>query len=337
MAGCRISAEYEFRGSQVVRLENESLRVEVLAGKGGDVTEIRDKRTDINVLFEAPHEWHTPDDGYEHPTDEAATFLDYYPGGWQDVLPAAGGPSAPSGVPIGVHGETTLAPWEVIKVRDEPEKVAVTLSLSLTRYPFTVERILALEAGDPVLRVDEHVTNEAPIAVSFSWLQHITFGPPLVSPSTLVDVPCTTILTDPDHDPAAARLPPDEEYKWPIAQRENGRDIDLRRLPDPDERVHDLVALTGFDEGRYTVTNPDIDLGATVRFPEDLYEYLWYWQPLGGFTEPPFFGRNYNIGLEPCTSIPNSGLDRAIDNETAAVLDGGESQQSTIELETHPA
>ncbi|MFC7028263.1 DUF4432 family protein [Halomicroarcula sp. GCM10025710] len=96
------------------------------------------------------------------------------------------------------------------------------------------------------------------------------------------------------------------------------------------------MALADLREGRYTVSNPAIDLGVTVRFPESLYEYLWYWQPLGGFEEAPFFGRNYNVGLEPCTSIPNAGLAEAIENGTAELLDPGETRESTVTLETHP-
>ena len=64
MSGCTITREYTRRGIDTVVLENEALRVEVLAGKGADITELVDKRTNVNVLFEAPHEWHAPGDGH---------------------------------------------------------------------------------------------------------------------------------------------------------------------------------------------------------------------------------------------------------------------------------
>lgn len=59
MPSSRITDEYERKGLDVVILQNDYFRVEVLAGKGGDITEIRDKRTDTNVLFEAPHRYET--------------------------------------------------------------------------------------------------------------------------------------------------------------------------------------------------------------------------------------------------------------------------------------
>jgi galactose mutarotase-like enzyme len=334
--GCTVTDEYQRRGIDTVFLENDHLRVEVLAGKGSDVTEIRDKRTDTNVLFEAPHEWRPPGAGPVGAPDGEFAFLDHYPGGWQTVLPAAGGPTSVAGATLALHGESSLVPWDTRITADSDERVAVEFSTSLTRYPFTVERELSLAAGESVLRVTEAVRNEGEVTVPYSWLQHVALGEPLVGPDARLEVPCETVLVDPDQTSDNARLPPGETYEWPVCETPDGP-VDLREFPPRSERVHDLVALTDLAAGRYTVTNPTLDLGVTVHFPESLYEYLWYWQPFGGFDEAPFFGRTYNVGLEPCTSIPNAGLEAAIENGTAESLDPGESRTSTITLETHPA
>ncbi|MFC7250719.1 aldose 1-epimerase [Halomicroarcula sp. GCM10025324] len=333
--GCSVTDEYQRRGIDTVFLENDHLRVEVLAGKGSDVTEIRDKRTDTNVLFEAPHAWRAPAAGPAGAPDAAFSFLDHYPGGWQTVLPAAGGPTSVAGATLALHGESSVIPWDSRITADTDERVAVEFSTSLTRYPFTIVRELALGAGDSTLAVTETVRNDGEVTVPYSWLQHIALGEPLVDPDAHLDVPCETVLVDPDQTTDTARLPPGETYDWPVCETPDGP-VDLRAFPPREERVHDLVALADLREGRYTVSNPAIDLGVTVRFPESLYEYLWYWQPLGGFEEAPFFGRNYNVGLEPCTSIPNAGLAEAIENGTAELLDPGETRESTVTLETHP-
>ncbi|WP_152043106.1 aldose 1-epimerase [Salinigranum salinum] len=332
---CTVTAEYSRRGLDVVFLENDHLRVELLAGKGGDVTEITDKRTDTNVLFEAPHGWRPPGDGVVGAPDGAFAFLDHYPGGWQSVLPAAGGPASVGGTPLALHGESTLIPWTARVTTDTPSRVAVELTASLTRYPFTVEREVELVAEEPTLSVTETVTNAGDVPVDYSWLQHVALGPPLVAPEARLSVPCETVVVDPDQTTDNARLPPGETFDWPVCETSDGP-VDLREFPPRAERVHDLVALTGLQEGRYTVANPAIDLGVSVEFPHDLYEYLWYWQPFGGFEGAPFFGRNYNVGLEPCTSVPNAGLDRAIENGTAERLDPGARQESTVTVTTHP-
>lgn len=333
---CRITDEYARRGIDTVVLENDSLRVELLAGKGGDVTEIVDKRTDTNVLFESPHEWRAPSEGPVGAPDGAFSFLDHYPGGWQSVLPAAGGPTTVDGAPLALHGESTLVPWQARITADTPDRVAVELAATLTRYPFTIEREFELAAGRSTVTVSEAVTNRGEVAVDYSWLQHVALGEPLVSPEATLSVPCQTVLVDPDQTNDTARLPPGETFEWPVCETDDGP-VDLRAFPPKRDRVHDLVALTDLSEGRYTVTNPSLDLGVTVRFPHEFYEYLWYWQPFGGFEDAPFFGRNYNVGLEPCTSIPNAGLDRAVENGTAAQLAPDETRRSTVTLATHPS
>ena len=67
-----------------------------------------------------------------------------------------------------------------------------------------------------------------------------------------------------------------------------------------------------------------------MSYPSDLYKYLWYWQSLGGGFGYPWYGRTYNIGLEPFTSITNEGLQTAIDNGTALLLDAGQKVESSI-------
>jgi hypothetical protein len=130
-----------------------------------------------------------------------------------------------------------------------------------------------------------------------------------------------------------ARLPRDTTYEWPICETPGG-DVDLRQFPAKDERVHDLVAFADLDEGRYEMLNPEIKLGVSVEFPHDLFEYVWYWQAFGGFEGAPYFGRNYTASLEPCTSIPNAGLEEAIENGTANSLAPDEAVTATLELRT---
>jgi galactose mutarotase-like enzyme len=347
MPGPRVSTEYQRRGIECAILENEHLRVEILTGKGGDVTEIRDKRTDVNVLFEAPHEWRPLGDGPAGAPDATFAYLDHYPGGWQDVLPAAGGPADVAGAPLALHGETPIRSWSVESATATDEAAKLTISLTLSRYPFHVERTLSLPAGASRLTVDERVENLGEVAVDYSWLQHLALGRPLVGPEARLEVPCERILVDPDETNPNARLPAGAEFEWPICRFDGGgesgaaaeseRTVDLREFPPKDERVHDLVALAGLEEGSYTVSNPAIDLGATIRFPAETYEYLWYWQAFGGFTDSPFFGREYVAGLEPCTSIPNAGLERAIENDTAETLEPGETQAVSLSVETHAA
>lgn len=331
MVGCTITDEYRRNGIETLILENEALRVEVLVGKGGDVTEIRDKRTDVNVLFEAPHQWYGLDQAGVGVSDGEFDFLDHYPGGWQDVLPEAGGPSDGPGAPFAQHGETPIVPWKSTILADGDDRVAATLSVDLSRYPFHVEREISLAAGEPTFRVHERVENVGEVGVDYSWLQHVALGEPLVAPGARLEADCETVVVDPDHDPNTRRLPKGERFEWPTCEVD-GETVDLREFPPKDERVHDIAALTDFETGRYTVANSDLDLATTVEFDPDLYEYVWYWGAFGGFEAAPFFGRNYNLGLEPATSRPVAGLERAIENGSANYLGAGESVEMDLSV-----
>ena len=331
MPGLRVTDEYTRRGIDAAFLENEHLRLEVLTGKGGDVTELRDKRTDVDVLLEVPHEWRPPGDGQASAPTAQFAFEDHYPGGWQSILPSGGGPSEAHGAALALHGESAVVPWDATPFEHD-DAVGLDLETRLTRYPFHLERQIRLHRDDPTVYVEESVTNDGEVPVHYSWVQHVALGEPLVAPEATLELPCERVVADPNHDHENARLTPGEVYDWP------GEKVDFREFPPKDERIFDLAAFADLSEGTYTVSNPDLDLAATVSFDESLYEYVWYWGAFGGHTVSPFFGRNYNVGLEPATSIPTTGgLDAAIENGTANELAPGESVETEITLHTAPA
>ena len=107
----RAMDDFEYRGIDTVFLENEHLRVMVLPGKGGDVLEFRDKRTDVDVLWHAEHNWQPPSER-PIPSVDPTMFHDHYPGGWQVNLPVAGYTEGFYDVPYGLHGESALLPFE---------------------------------------------------------------------------------------------------------------------------------------------------------------------------------------------------------------------------------
>jgi hypothetical protein len=104
--GARI-LECQYKGMRVAFLENELLRVGVLADKGTDIFEFNYKPRDMDFVWLSAG-------GVMHPTsylstspDLLATFMDYYPGGWQEIFPNGGAPSSYLGAQFGQHGEVS--------------------------------------------------------------------------------------------------------------------------------------------------------------------------------------------------------------------------------------
>ena len=327
----RVSTAFTYNDIDAAYLENKCLRILVLPGKGGDIVRFVDKRRDVNVLWEGDHNWIPPADGYVPTGGESAWQTDHYPGGWQVNMPLAGNARTMETATYGLHGESALVPWEAHVHRDDDETVTLRLETELVRYPFEVRRDLTLHADAPRLFVRESVTNTSRLDLDYVWQQHVALGRPLVGPAARLDVPTGDAIVPPyGDDYPNARLDDDTRFEWPDAPSIDGGTVDLSEdFPDFDAEHHDLVFATDLRDGWYAVTNPDLDLGFAFAFPHDHFESLWYWQPFGGFADPPYFNRNYNVGLEPTTSTPNSDADQT------KSLGAGETVKATFVARTY--
>jgi len=83
-----------------------------------------------------------------------------------------------------------------------------------------------------------------------------------------------------------------------------------------------MAFLSGMTGGWYAITNRQRGIGFGLVWPEDVFRAVWFWQVYGGALVPPWYGRTYNIGLEPWTTHHNS-LEKALQHGTASVLEPG--------------
>jgi len=329
-SGCRISDAWTYRGLRTVVLENDLIRVIVLADKGADVYSFVHKPTDVDFMWRTP--WGVRDPRKFLPTTGSPTslWLDMYEGGWQTVVPHGGFPSTVAGAEIGLHGEVNTMPWDVDIVEDSERRVSARFRVHGVRTPFRVEKTLSIEAGRAGLIVEETVTNDGEEPADCVWLEHIAIGAPLLAAGARLELPACTILNHPTNMDRDAKLKPGWQGPWPKAAAQRGAAIDFSRFPGKDDRSLDMAYFTGMKEGWYAVTNESLGVGFGVSFPVEVFNYLWFWRNLGGGTGYPWYRRCYNVGLEPCTSFPNTGLTPAIKNKTARRFKAGESVSATI-------
>jgi hypothetical protein len=64
-----------------------------------------------------------------------------------------------------------------------------------------------------------------------------------------------------------------------------------------------------------------------MAWPLDVFPALWFWQVYGGAYGPPWYGRTYNIALEPFSTVQPSIVE-AIADGSAHVLEPGQSIQA---------
>ena len=279
--GARI-LEYEHKGMQVVFLENEKLRVGVLVDKGTDVIEFNHKPTDTDFVWLAPGGVRNPTSYLSTAPDPLATFLDYYPGGWQEIFPNGGAPSSYLGASFGQHGEVSNLPWDYHIVEDGEQSVAVRFSVRTQKTPFLLQKTLRLRSGDSGIRFEETLTNESAVQMRAMWGHHIVFGRPFLEEGCRVRVPegATVVPHEGPIDPDGRRVRGGDNYSWPVVAGESGAEVDLSVLPawgTPSEIVYIKDLSKGFLAGPKAsfVTGAEymVDGGLLaalgVRLPED--------------------------------------------------------------------
>lgn len=321
-------------GLDAVVLENELLRVTILAGKGTDVVEFNFKPRDLDFVTLTPGGIRHPAAALPTTTDPRASFLDVYPGGWQEILPNAGAPSSVFGTRFDQHAEISAVPWDVALVEDTESSVSIRFSVRLQKMPLFLVKALRLHAGEATLHVSETLTNESDLPVQVMWGQHIAFGRPFLVPGARIRLPeGIEIMPHPEPIASGGRRVSDRPgATWPHAHGSNRQPLDLSAVPPPGT-PSDIVYLTGFPDGWYGIARPSDQVGLRVAWDSATFPYLWYWQEFGATTGYPWYGRAYMIGLEPMSSYPTNGLGEAITNGTALSLAPREERQTWYRVE----
>ena len=328
--GCRIDDSWTYRGLKTAIMENKYLRIVILLDKGADIYQFIHKSTDVDFMWRSP--WGVRDPSQFLPTSGSATsmWLDVYEGGWQTVLPGGGYPSEFNGAEMGLHAEVNMMPWDYTIVEDTPERISLKCSVRTYRTPFFFEKTLTLTADTTVLEIEESLVNEGEETTQCVWGQHIALGAPFLSEECVIDLPGGVIINHPTEFHPNNRLKPNSRGTWPWTEDKAGNPIDLSKIPPKSIRAYDQSYISNMSDGWYAVTNQKLELGWGVVYPKEVFPYLWYWQSLGGGFGYPWYGRSYNIGLEPFTSYTNEGLTKAVENGTALQIDPGQRIQTSL-------
>ena len=320
MSDCRLNENLRINGVPAVLLENEQLRVVVLTGKGTDILQFYHRATGIDVLFKTPWGVKNPQTYVQDTPAIAAPFMDFYPGGWQELFPNAGDNCVYKGAELGFHGEICKVPWEFEVLNNSPQQVTVKCRVRTVRVPFLVEKTLTLKSDRASLDIEETITNEGAEPMDFMWGHHPAFGAPFLDEHCRLFAPATGVETG--HAlPAHQLLPSETRFeRFPSVRTDEGDYFDLSRMWPATARFTHLSYLTGLNDGWYCLVNEKTRLGFALRWDLCVFRYLWLWQEFGGTSQYPWWGRGYVTGIEPHSSIPGRGLEKAIERGTQLTL-----------------
>ena len=318
--GCRIHDQITTFGMRTIVLENEVVRISILADKGTEIFEYLFKPKDLDFMWLTENGIQNPLINLPASADPAYSFVDNYSGGWQEVFPNGGLPSVYLGAQFGQHGEVALMPWDYEIVQDTAECITVRFRVKTKKVPFQLTKSLTLTSGSPSLLIKEQLENASDVPLRYMWGQHIAFGKPFLEPGCKIYLPDhIKMITENPESPISVpgRVRRGFYYDWPYGVDKEGSFVDFSVLP-PKGTPSDILYLYGFgNQAWYRVENNSLGMGIKVAWDGAVMPYLWYWQEFGATKGYPWYGRNYNIGLEPFTGYPTLGLETAIRNNSA--------------------
>ena len=321
---CSISDDWMLKGMQVIWMENDFLRIGILAGRGSDIFEFRYKPKDVDFMLRLQKGILNPNLDFSQQRGTSNQFEDYYYGGWQEILPNSPGFNY-RGAALGQHGEISLTPWKYAILENSSEKVAVKLWTRPLRVPILIEKTLSLEADKATLFIDEKLTNEAATHLDIIWGHHIAFGLPFLKDGAKIKTNASRFFAEPQM-PDHRRFRPGIECSFPKVLNINGEEEDASVIaPKSAPPYSDLAYLSGFEERAfYTIKNEIKDVGFAVQWDAHVFKHLWYWQERYATHDAPWWGSAYAVALEPWTSRWHADPEKAIANGEWLRLEGGE-------------
>jgi len=309
--GCRYNSII-YKGFETLVLENEKIRISILIGKGTDITEFLYKPKDIDFMWRSPLELNGNNKNPLTKEHKAGAFLDVYEGGWQEIFPSVNDPTNYKNANLGFHGEIMYMPWNYEVLIDSPYEVKIKFYVRLNRTPFMVEKYITIKSQETFLEVEERIINEGDEEFKFMWGQHPAIGKPFLDENCVIDVPkSATGLTYEVDFSGNSIFPINKKFDWPFIKDKNGNEIDLSKIMPPDKKIAFNTYIENLNDGWYGITNLKEGIGFGMKWDINVYKYLLIWFVYRGFYNSPFYGRTYNIALEPWSAIPGN-LDKVI-------------------------
>lgn len=321
--GCRINDQIVWSGYRALLLQNELIQIVILVDKGSEIIQFLYKPLDVDFLWHSTNPFRHPARFAPPAGSAAAPFFDHWTGGWFEVLPNGGPASSYKGADFGNFAETINIPWEYRILKDTPQEVSVGLWVKTYRTPFLLEKMLTIKTGVPVLFIEEQVTNLGNEPLEYMWGHHPVVGAPFLDDTCRLYAPSSRVEVLHAEDGPDHRMGLHQEGAWPYILDRNGERLDLRALPPASIHSMDNCYLKGFSDGWVAVTNPTRRVGFGYSWDAQVFRYIWIWQALGGGIGYPWYGRTYNMGIEPWSSYPCAGLQEAVDRGTALTLQPG--------------
>jgi hypothetical protein len=302
-------------------LTNGIIELVVLTG-GGHLASLRRLDPESpNLLWEAPWTTIDPQKYVEaqhkklYGPAPAGPFLSGFTG-HAAVLGYFGGPSeaeAAAGLPI--HGEAGSRLWRTVSHGASRQAATLVMEVYEPVMGLRLVRELSLRSGESTVRIKERVTNERNADTFYQWVEHATFGEPLLGhDSSSLTIPAIRSCTWPLGYEGKGLLADNQQFRWPHAPIAMGGTADLSRGFIRDGSG--FVVATQIDPlrslGFIAVANSRLHLAAGYCFPRTMFPWVAIWEENRAREYPPWNHVTRALGLEFGTSPLPLGLAEAV-------------------------
>lgn len=288
-----------YHNRRAARIENELVRVTVLFG-GGHVAEILHKPSGVNPLWTPPWPSIEPSAwsraGHPEYGDDAESKLLAGIMGHNLCLDIFGPPTAEEAAAgLTVHGEASVAPWQITTERD-----ALVARALLPNAQLKVDRRIELAPGGVIAfteGVENLTTTDRPVA----WTEHVTLGPPfLARGSTQFRVSATHAQVAAGDPGPGGYLKPGAEFEWPNAPRRDGATADLRVYNSSPVSAGFTTQLLdpAREEAFFAAFSPESRLAFGYRWRREDFPWIGIWEENHARTSPPWNGKTLTRGME---------------------------------------
>lgn len=289
-------------GRRLLILENSLFRVEICPAQGGAITSYVHKPEAIDIIWRNPYGQPPRSRLLDQPIAAGSDLFDVMDGSWYVSLPNGFFACDYFGAPLGTHGELRAVPWTVQAIRQTGPTLTVKLRGGSIRTPLVYIRVLTVRAGSRLMEWRETVQNRSIEAMPIAWLQHPTFGGPLLNGAQLI-TPAQTVTVFKSDQPDSMQLQSGYSGQWPnVPERIGGAMRDCSFVPSADSGRDHSVQLSDFTAGWGCIWNEARGLGFSLQWDLATFPQAWSWCRGGGANCYPLWGEGHIITLQPSTS-----------------------------------
>jgi galactose mutarotase-like enzyme len=305
-------------------MRNDSLAITILPAAGGNISELRDRRTDRNWLWQNPHIPITNNrEGEDYGRD-----LDS--GGWDEVLlsisPDQFNMPNELGRHIADHGDLVRQHWAAERVNDQHGNDCCVMNVAGQAFAYDFRRVITLHHDRPRLEFAYGLCNNENFSFPWYWTAHALLN---ALPNMKIELP-QGLAFHIDNDPHDL----DRARKWPTMNTEHEESLDLSTsfaMSDKARNFASKIFVRSPDSGSVDVAISNSSERLTMYFDPKEIPWLGLWinnRGWSGCGSDPYL----NLGLEPATT-PYDSISQAIDNDAVIWLEPGESRQWSLAVE----